>query len=32
MARSAENTGFDTETENNLVYILDFVDRFFFFF
>lgn len=29
MARLAENIGFDTETENNLVYILDFVDFFF---
>lgn len=31
MARLAENIGFDTETENNLVYILDFVDFFFLF-
>lgn len=32
VARLAENIGFDTETENNLVYILDFVDFFFSFF
>lgn len=32
MARLVENIGFDTEKENNLVYILDFVDSFVFFF